>query len=436
MEDEEFQSSQLDESQLKELEKNAEQGGTANATKWAMNKWNDWLEKRSINIDVSSIQPETLAGHLYRFYAELKCKDKRPLSPSGLVGVRAGMQRGLIALRKDPIDIVKDPVFAKANNMFTAKCKLYNKSGNAKPKRKQDIAPGDLAKLREYLGDPQTFDNPKRLSQAVWFILAFNLGCRGRELYRQLKKESITYHEDDVGQAYATVEQTVVEKNHAGGPDDRYIHETRIYDFALGSHQALELIKRYVSKLHTECIWLFQQVRPNAKPGDTVWYKNEPLGVNSIAGMMSNISDAAKLSARYTNHCVRATTINVLLRDGVDGHNIIARTGHKSVESIQPYIGHTTADQKRNESGVLMSALGVSNLSSSESTSITPQSTSTAPQATSTAPQSTSTAPQSISTAPQSTSTAIEFTTAVRSAVPMMPSGTFHNCTFNFNVNQ
>ena len=210
------------------------------------------------------------------------------------------------------------------------------------------------------------------------------------------------------------------------GPEDRYIHETRIYDFTIGSHQTLELIRHYISRLHAECPWLFQQVRTNVKQGDSVWYKNEPLGVNTIAGMMSSISDAAKLSARYTNHCVRATTINVLLRDGVDGHNIIARTGHRSVDSIQPYIGHQTADQKRNESGVLVAALGASHSSSTETTSADPQPVSTAPQPVSTVSQLTSTATTSQST--------IEFPAALHSAVPMMPSGTFNNCVFHFNV--
>ena len=84
--------------------------------------------------------------------------------------------------------------------MFTAKCKLYNKFGNSKPKRKQDIASGDLAKLKDIcLGDQQTAEQPRRLTQAVWFILSFNLGCRGREIYLQLKQESITFHVDNAG---------------------------------------------------------------------------------------------------------------------------------------------------------------------------------------------------------------------------------------------
>ena len=89
------------------MEKNAGQGGTVNATRWAMKRWNVWLEKRGIVIDISSVVPEVLAGHLCRFYAELKGKNNKPLSPNGLIGIRAGIQSGLVALRTSPLDIVK-----------------------------------------------------------------------------------------------------------------------------------------------------------------------------------------------------------------------------------------------------------------------------------------------------------------------------------------
>ena len=116
-------------------------------------------------------------------------------------------------------------------------------------------------------------------------------------------------------------------------------------------------------------------------------------------------------------------------------HNIIARTGHRSVESIQPYIGHQTADQKRNESGVLVAALGAPQSSSSKPTSAVQQSTTTVQQSTSIASQSTSVAQQS-TTVQQSTASksTIEMATPLRAGIPMMPSGTFQNCTFNFNI--
>ena len=113
-------------------------------------------------------------------------------------------------------------------------------------------------------------------------------------------------------------------------------------------------------------------------------------------------------SVRYTHHHVRATTINVLLREGVNGHSIVARTGHRSVDSIQPYIGQQTADQKRNESGVLVAALGAPRWNSCDSSSSAQTSDSAAresaviiKQSTSAAQQSTSIAQHPKATAPQ-----------------------------------
>ena len=59
--DSELPSSQIDEDQLRELEKNDEQGGTVNTTSWTMKRWDDWLEKRESKIDNSSVPPESLS---------------------------------------------------------------------------------------------------------------------------------------------------------------------------------------------------------------------------------------------------------------------------------------------------------------------------------------------------------------------------------------
>ena len=107
---------------------------------------------------------------------------------------------------------------------------------------------------------------------------------------------------------------------------------TRIYDCQLGPHTIIGLLKLYISKLHPDCIWLFQQCRSRATE-EGPWYKNEPLGVNSLGNMMRTIGEVAGLSQRYTNHCVRATTITVLFNAGVEVQNIQSRTGHEPTGS-------------------------------------------------------------------------------------------------------
>ena len=116
-------------------------------------------------------------------------------------------------------------------------------------------------------------------------------------------------------------------------------------------------MKLYLSKLHPDCQWLFQQSKMKISSAEEVWYKKEPLGVNSLGKMMQPISEAAGLSQAYTNHCVRATTVTLLFNTGVTTHHIQARTGHRTTEGLQPYVGQQTARQRRAEADILGSAL-------------------------------------------------------------------------------
>ena len=55
------QESQLDEQQLEEIIREAEQEGTKMATKWTRKKLSNWLEKRNININLSTAPSQELA---------------------------------------------------------------------------------------------------------------------------------------------------------------------------------------------------------------------------------------------------------------------------------------------------------------------------------------------------------------------------------------
>ena len=66
----------------------------------------------------------------------------------------------------------------------------------------------------------------------------------------------------------------------------------------------------YLSKTHPDCKALFQT--PNKATTKNInfastqhWYRNEPMGKNTISKMMERISIKAELSERCTNHCLR-----------------------------------------------------------------------------------------------------------------------------------
>lgn len=73
---------------------------------------------------------------------------------------------------------------------------------------------------------------------------------------------------------------------------------------------------------------------------------------------MTTLSKEANLSKKYTNHCVRTTTITVLDRSGFEARHIMSVSGHKKVESIQSYSAQTPQTKKREMSDSLSSALG------------------------------------------------------------------------------
>ena len=108
----------------------------------------------------------------------------------------------------------------------------------------------------------------------------------------------------------------------------------------------------YLGKTHPDCKALFQT--PNKAttksinvPSARHWYRNDPLGQNTLRKMMERISIKAELSEGYTNHCIPASTVTSLFQDGVDARKICAITKHEDERSLTHYISDTTSAQKK-----------------------------------------------------------------------------------------
>lgn len=62
---------------------------------------------------------------------------------------------------------------------------------------------------------------------------------------------------------------------------------------------------------------------------------------------------------RYTNHCLRSTSISILDQSGIEGRQIIRISGHKSEASIKSYSRNLTSHKKREISSTLSKAVGL-----------------------------------------------------------------------------
>ena len=86
------------------------------------------------------------------------------------------------------------------------------------------------------------------------------------------------------------------------------------------------------------------------------WFDAIPIGEHTLGAMMTEISVAADLSQRYTNHSLRATSVTLLEDAGTEGRHIVKVTQHKSVNSLKTY-GRLSDRKRKQMSNILNDGL-------------------------------------------------------------------------------
>ena len=125
-------------------------------------------------------------------------------------------------------------------------------------------------------------------------------------------------------------------KNHPGVKSDSN-HESKTLMYAVNSSASrpVNSMKLYLSKLHPESEFLFQQARNRIQTTDDVWYISRPVGPRTLGDMMKVISIETHLSQVYTNDSVRSAIVTLLSHAGVDTREIMKISQHKNEPDAQ-----------------------------------------------------------------------------------------------------
>ena len=109
--------------------------------------------------------------------------------------------------------------------------------------------------------------------------------------------------------------------------------------------------KKYIEHLNPENPYLWQKALEsgNLKSDKNVWYSKHHIGRNTLGKFMGEVSLKCGLSKIYHNHSIRATGITVLTRMNYSNSQIMAISGHKSVQSLSIY--QKTAQKEKLEMG-------------------------------------------------------------------------------------
>ena len=163
---------------------------------------------------------------------------------------------------------------------------------------------------------------------------------RGRQEHHSLMLEDLKSHTDDNGKRYyiLSVKRTktgqgiLTKKDRKTSPKLFEIDDPRCFLVLLDIFKS----KRPANLRDKGPFYL--QIIEN--PRTAQWYKNLPVGENTIGDTVKNTKTNSPLAAnekKMTNHSVRKTAVKKMQRKGLSKSDIIAITGHASEKGLGSY---------------------------------------------------------------------------------------------------
>ena len=313
------------EDDLKRLLDMKESKNTKKATKSAVNIFRSYCIERQRPECFEKLSAEELVEILRFFYAEVTKKGGELYKKTSLNCIREGIARHLKKERN--IDIIEDPVFQSANDVFRAQLIELKQQGKGATEHKQPVEGKDLQKLY----DSFDISTTRGVQQKVWVDIMLYLIRRGRENLRQMTKSTFEIKVNAAGKRFVTQTLDEMDKNHRENCDrNATIGEGRMYENHLSDSCPVKSFEKYISKLHPDLEALWQRPREGPLRADeSIWYFRATVGEKKMGNMMKDMSNQYQLSKIYTNHCLRSTAIEILNAAGFNDREIMKISGHK-----------------------------------------------------------------------------------------------------------
>lgn len=293
------------------------------------------------------LSKQNLADTLRVFYSSVRQKNGEVYQKQSLTNIRSSLNRHLsLPPFNGSWDLMHDAEFKAANRVFTGNIRLQKEQGLDKSSHRTPVSQEHMQQIYDNYFVPHWSNDPKCLQHKIFFDLVYFMGRRGKEKLRELKKEWFVFKKDGAGAEY--VELIINEATKKSKGDDNNELKDKSVMFAQKDPDRCPVytMKFYLSKL-TDLPWLFQQPNPNYRLPKDRWYKKSPVGINMIGKYLSEISEKAGLSARYTNHCIRSSTVNAMKKGKHQAIEIAHHIKQKNVNSLESYMKRPTLKDKK-----------------------------------------------------------------------------------------
>ena len=205
-------------------------------------------------------------------------------------------------------------------------------------------------------------NTPSGLQNKVQFDIRLYFCRRSAENMHLMNKSTFMINKDQKNRLIVRNEKSGrAYKNHR--EHDRELTSGAMPELQNSPLCPVKSFKKYLSKLHPDLDSLWQRPLDSFDESDEVWYCRSNVGQKTLSKFMSTLSECANLSEVYTNHSIRPTGATILTKNMFNPAQIMAVTGHKSVQSLTVYqrtgdaekiaMGHAMAQSISNSNDVM-----------------------------------------------------------------------------------
>ena len=199
--------------------------------------------------------------------------------------------------------------------------------------------------------------NPLQLLRTVIYMIGLHCALRGGVEHNNLCRPgcnsqfSIDY--DTFGRERLVYKEDPLQKTNQGGLMARKCNKVvNVYAASRRDRCPIFHFKKYLGLLpqSKSCKKLYLRCKKNAMP--SVWYCDQPYGVNKLKSTVREICKEAGIEGHFTNHSLRATCASRMYDKNIPEQMIKEVTGHKS-ECVRLY--KRTSDELRKEASNIVS---------------------------------------------------------------------------------
>lgn len=310
---------------------------TDEQTHFAVKILNDFIRDRGTDNDIINCSKSDLISLLEDFYANVRNKKGDVYKRNTALAIRQSINRYLKENGRT-FDIITDPEFTQANKNFSAMLRKIREEGKGTVKHHDAITLEDLKRLYEHVLAFNTDTPQGLLNKTVFEIILYF--CRDQENLPDLKVSGFQIGVDENGTKFVEKTKSELSKNRQSTSNEEEYTGGKM--FATGMPQCpVASFEKYILKRNKATDRLFLHPRNSFMENDSVWYRNEPLGKNTLQHFMKNLSKFVGLSKEYTNHSIRSTCIALLYYCGFQSR-VKTINRHRNEQSLSSYCYDTS----------------------------------------------------------------------------------------------